>query len=93
MAKQVIKSDGSKVPFDAKKITRGITRAAQDAKLPPDEINRVVGEVSNTVMVFAESKDKVTSKEIRDEILKELDLLAPIVAAEWRKFMGARKKK
>jgi transcriptional regulator NrdR family protein len=90
MAKQVIKSDGSKVAFDAKKITRAITRAAQDAKLPPDEINRIVGEVSNNAMVFAESKDKIKSSEIRDMILSDLDEVAPLVATEWRKYMNSK---
>jgi len=90
MAKQVIKSDGEKVSFDAKKITRSITKAAQDAKLSLDEINRVVGEVSNNIMVFAETKGKIKSSEIRDMILSELDRMAPIVAIEWRKYMNSR---
>jgi transcriptional regulator NrdR family protein len=89
MAKQVIKNDGSKVPFDAKKISRSITRAAQDAKLPPEEINRLVNDITNNVMIFAETKDKIKSSEIRDFILSDLDRVGPIVAIEWRKFMNA----
>ncbi len=89
MAKQVIKKDGSKVPFDAKKIIKGITRAAQDAKLAPAEINKLVNEVSATAIQFADSKDKVMSSEIRDVILSELDNKAPNVAFEWRKFMNS----
>ena len=92
MAKQVIKSDGSKASFDAKKISRSITRAAQDAKLPPAEINKIVGQVSDTVMQSIESKDKVMSSEIRDKILAELDHISPKVSAEWRRFMNAQKK-
>ncbi len=92
MAKLVIKSDGSKMPFDAKKINRAITRAANDAKLAPEEINRIVGEITNNVMVFAETKDKIKSSEIRDMILSELDRMAPIIAIEWRKFMNSGKK-
>ena len=93
MAKQVIKSDGKKVSFDSKKITKSITKAAQDAKLPPEEINKIVGEITNNVMIFAETKeDKIKSSEIRDMILSELDRIAPIVAIEWRKFTNSRKK-
>lgn len=92
MAKQVIKSDGSKIPFDSKKIARGITRSAQDAKLTPDKINVLVNYISDVVMNFVESKDKVKSSEIRDLILAELDKLEPSVSAEWRKFDKNRKK-
>ncbi len=91
MAKQVIKNDGTKVAFDAKKIIRGITRAANDAKLSSDEINKLVNEVSNKTMSFVDSKDKVKSSEIRDVILAELDRLAPNVSSEWRRFMNAGK--
>jgi len=92
MAKQVIKSDGSKESFSAKKIIGAITRAAKDAKLSPEEINSIVNEVSNKVIQYAESKDKILSSELRDLILSELDLNAPLVSAEWRKFMDAGKK-
>ena len=92
MAKQVIKSSGEKVAFDSKKITKSITKAAQDAKLPPEEINRIVGEISNNVMVFAETRDKIKSSELKDMILSELDRMAPIVAIEWRKFMNSQRK-
>ena len=92
MAKQVIKSDGKKMPFDAKKIVRSITRAAQDAKLTPEKINKLVNAVSSTVMQFAESKDKIMSSEIKDKILSELDRIAPKVSSEWRRFMDSRRK-
>lgn len=90
MTKQVIKSDGSKMPFDAKKISRSITRAAQDAKLAPAEINKIVNEIHDTVLQFIESKDKIMSSEIRDLILQELDRIEPRVSAEWRRFMNSR---
>jgi len=92
MAKLVIKSDGEKVPFDLKKINKALTRAASDAQLDPVEINKVAGEISNNVMVFAETKDKIKSSEIRDMILSELDRMAPIVAIEWRKFLNKKRK-
>ena len=74
MAKQVIKSTGKKMPFDAKKIIRAITRSAQDAKLTAEEINKVVNQVSSVVFEFADTfEDKIKSSEIRDKILSELD--------------------
>ena len=90
MAKQVIKNDGKKVPFDSKKIIRAITRSAQDAKLSPEEINKLVNEISSIAIQFVDSKDKIKSSEIKDKILSELDLVAPNVSFEWRKFMNSR---
>ena len=87
---QVIKSNGTKMPFDSKKIIKSITRAAQDAKLTPDEINKIVNEVSNTVINYVEAKDKILSSEIRDKILAELDSLEPRVSSEWRRFMSEK---
>lgn len=92
MAKHVIKKDGSKTPFSAKKISGSITRAAQDAKLTPVEINKIVNEVSDTVIQFAKAKDKIMSSEIRDKILSELDRIAPNVSSEWRRFMNTKRK-
>ncbi len=88
---QVIKSNGTKMPFDTKKIIRSITRAAQDAKLEPEEINKIVNEVSSKVIDFVEEKDKILSSEIRNIILTELDRLSPDVADEWRRFMEVKK--
>lgn len=86
MSTQVIKSDGSKVPFDAKKIIRAITRAARDAKLSPEEINNLVKEVTDNVIPAIESKDKILSSDIKNKIFSELDHLAPKVVVEWQKF-------
>lgn len=92
MVKNVIKKDGSKVPFDTKKINRAITRAAQDAKLAPAEINKVVNEISDTIIKFVETKEKILSSEIRDLILSRLDRVSPNVSSEWRKFMNNQNK-
>jgi len=89
---QVIKSSGKLMPFEAKKIKHSITRAAVDAKLTPEEINKVVSEVSNVVVRKVETKNKINSSEIKDLILSELDVLAPAVSVEWRKFVDAKKK-
>jgi transcriptional regulator NrdR family protein len=91
MAKQVIKNDGSKVAFDAKKINRAITKAAQDAKFPPAGINKLINEISDSVLQYVDSKDKITSSEIKDKALSELDRLAPKVSFEWRRFMDAKR--
>jgi len=92
MLTQVIKSNGEVISFNAKKIIGAITRAAKDAKLSPEEINKVVKEVADRVIVYAETKEEIESNEIREMILSELDVLAPKVSFEWRKFMNTHKK-
>lgn len=91
MTKIVIKTDGSKVPFDVKKINRSITRSASDANLSPEEINTLVKNIGGIVVSLIEPEEKVKSSEIREKILNELDQEAPRVAAEWRKFDVNRK--
>ena len=87
MSTQVIKSNGDKENFEAKKIIGAITRAAKDAMLEPEEINSLVNAVSDKVIQSVEEKDKILSSEIRNMILSELDVLNPRVSAEWRLFM------
>ena len=91
MAKQVIKSDGKKVSFDAKKIAKSISAAAVDDNLPPAEISRVTDQVSGIVMDFCMTKDKLYTREIKEKTLMELDRLAPKVAGAWRRYDQSKK--
>ena len=93
MAKQIIKSDGKKMPILKAKIDRSISRAASDAHLGTEEINTLVNQISGDVMGFIETKDKITTREVKEKILSELDVVAPAVSAEWRKFDQKNNKK
>jgi hypothetical protein len=55
-------------------------------------MNKVVNKVADSVIQFTKEKEKIMSFEIREKILSELDLIAPKVSFEWRKFMNARNK-
>jgi transcriptional regulator NrdR family protein len=92
MATQVVKSNGDIENFNAIKIIGAISRAAKDALLAPEEINSLVGVVSDKVILAVEEKDKISSDEIRDMVLTELDVLNPRVAAEWRLFIAKNSK-
>jgi len=86
MATEVIKKDGSKEPFSAEKIMNSIDAAAEDAKLSHELGDAIIEEVSDTVIEFAKAKESVTTTEIKDKILAELDRLAPSVSAAWRAY-------
>jgi len=86
MAKEVIKKDGAKEPFDAEKIKNSILGAAQRTELSEERKNEVVEEVAATVIQMAEKKDEIATSEIKEKILSELDSVEPAVSEAWRKY-------
>jgi len=86
MAKEVIKKDGAKEPFDAEKIKNSILGAAQRTELSEERKNEVVEEVAAAVIQMAEEKDEIATSEIKAKILSELDIVEPAVSEAWRKY-------
>ena len=86
MAKEVIKKDGTKEPFDAGKISKAISVAADEAGLEEGRKNEVVEEVTAKVVQMADDKDEIATSEIKENILSELDAVEPSVAVAWRKY-------
>ena len=85
MAKEVIKKDGSKEPFDPEKIRNSIRSAADRTDLEEARKNEVVEQVATAAIQLADSKEEIATSEIKDKILSELDRLEPSVSAAWRK--------
>ncbi|OGZ33486.1 MAG: hypothetical protein A2174_03225 [Candidatus Portnoybacteria bacterium RBG_13_41_18] len=86
MAKEVTKKDGTKEPFDAEKIKIAIEGAAREAGLSDERKNEIVERVSAKVIHMAEVKEEITSSEIKENIISELDSLDPSVLAAWKKY-------
>ena len=86
MAKEITKKDGTKEPFDAGKIKSGIGAVAKEAGLAEDKINEIIEKVSTKVIAMADAKEEITSAEIKQSILAELDATEPAVSAAWRKY-------
>ena len=86
MAQHVIKRDGTKELFDAKKIRRAIELAANEAGLEPEQVTEIVDQVSETVLEFAAQKEEISTSELREKTLAELDKLEPSVAEFWRRY-------
>lgn len=91
MAKQIIKRDGTKEPFDNGKIRRAIEASARDAGFSTERISEVANRVSAAVLQFAESKEEVSTAELTDKILGELDKIEPAAAEAWRKYKQEKK--
>lgn len=91
MAKEVTKKDGTKIPFDAGKIKNSIANAAKQTDLSEDRQNEVVEQVSAAAIQMAEEKEEVSTTELRDMILGELDNVESSVSASWRKHDEEKK--
>jgi transcriptional regulator NrdR family protein len=86
MATQVIKKDGTKQPFDAEKIKKSIALAAVRTELTQERQAEVVEQVSAKVIEMIQEKEEVTTLEIKESILSELDIVEPAVSGAWRKY-------
>lgn len=82
----VIKRDGTKVPFDGKKIDAAVTAAATEAGLSADSIQALVAKVSGDIMKFIDGKTEVTTAGLKEQILMDLDGIDPSVSAAWRTY-------
>lgn len=91
MAKEVIKRDGTKEPFDPGKIKGSIAAAAKLTNLSEERKNEVVEEVASAVIQFADSKEAIATSKIREKILSELDRIEPSVSAAWRAYDREKK--
>ncbi|MDD3886702.1 MAG: transcriptional regulator NrdR [Victivallaceae bacterium] len=85
---RVVKRDGSRVEFDRDKVRRGIANACYKRPVGTDEIDRMVEEVSTSIM--RDFDKEVTSKEIGERVmaqLKQADQVAYVrFASVYRKF-------
>lgn len=85
MAKEVIKKDGTKQPFNAEKIKKAITAAAKQADLSLERQNEVVEQVAKIVIQMADAKEEITTLEIREKILSELEKIEPAISTAWQR--------
>ncbi|MBI1960757.1 MAG: hypothetical protein HYS43_00555 [Candidatus Liptonbacteria bacterium] len=92
MANEVIKKDGRREPFDGDKIRRSIEMASRDAGLPANRVSEITERVAESAIQFATDKDEVTTGELRERILTELNDVEPSVADAWRRYDETKKK-
>ncbi|XOB46305.1 MAG: ATP cone domain-containing protein [Candidatus Nealsonbacteria bacterium] len=91
MAREVIKKDGTREPFDPEKIRKSIVVAAEEANLPEERKNEVVEKVATAVIQMADAREEIATSEIKEKILSELDSIEPTVSAAWRKYDQEKK--
>ena len=86
MIKFVVKKDGSKETFDPEKVKKGVRLAARAANLAEDKVEELAEAILAKVIGFAGDKEEITSPEIREVALNELDIMDPVVSAAWRNY-------
>lgn len=86
MVNFVIKKDGTKVPFNSEKIKVGTKGAASEAGLSEQEAENLAEKILSSINLAFRDKEEVTTAEIRNKILAELDESQPTVAQSWRKY-------
>ncbi len=86
MATFVTKKDGTRAPYDAEKIKHTVMHAALEAELADVEANKVAEEISTSITSTFEGVEEVSTEELREKILSELDATHPAVAESWRKY-------
>ncbi|MGB9763283.1 MAG: ATP cone domain-containing protein [Minisyncoccia bacterium] len=90
MIEEIIKKDGSKELFDLSKMKKSIENACLDSGLDSQKSLELVDKISSKVLETLEDRSEITSFELRNHILKELDLYAPEVASSWRDYESTK---
>jgi transcriptional repressor NrdR len=84
----VIKRDGSRVPYDRKKMLEGIRRSAYKLKIPSERLEQIVDEVEEYVLAHYEKE--VSSRTIGEQVskvLRRVDKVAYVrFASVYRQF-------
>jgi transcriptional regulator NrdR family protein len=86
MIRDVIKKDGTKQLFQPDKIRRAILASADQAGVTRKRAEIVAKQVMASVIEMVSTKKEITSAEIREKALMELDIIQPSIAEVWRQY-------
>jgi transcriptional repressor NrdR len=86
----VIKRDGSRQPFDPKKLEHGILRALEKRPVSQEAVDEALIDIENQARIHAKNSHEVLSSELGEMILKKLYSLDKVAyvrfASVYRKF-------
>ena len=82
----VIKTNGSREPFNEEKVRRSIEAAAREAKIAEERTRELAEQISRLIREMAEEGNEIETRAIRERILNELDATEPAVSEAWRAF-------
>lgn len=82
----VIKSTGKKESFKPEKVRKSIENAITDAGFTISSKMSAVEHASEDAMNLARGKNEVSTKDLRDEIVNDLESDVPKAAQSWRNY-------
>ncbi len=89
---RVIKRDGSRVPFDGRKVYSGMMRALEKRKVPTEQVEAALARINRKLI--ASGDGEVSSRQIGELVMEELRQLDEVAfvrfASVYRKFEDVR---
>ena len=82
----VIKRNGMKEPFNMRKVRSSIEKAITDAGFTMTEKMKAIEHTTADVESLAENRNEIEVKEIRDEVINDLESEVPEAAQKWRSY-------
>ena len=82
----VIKSNGKKEPFRPEKIRKSIESAISDSGSTITREMKAIEHATQDAENLARGRNEISTKDIRDEIVNDLESDAPEAAQSWRNY-------
>ena len=88
----VIKKSGEKALFDEEKVRNSIASAARAVHISEEKINMTADRILGEIRQWVAAQDRVTTSEIKQKVLNQLDTIEPEIAESWRTYDRDRNK-
>ncbi len=82
----VIKRNGKKEPFKPQKLRKSIESAVSDSGSSITKQMKAIEHATQDAENLARDRTEISSEELRNEIVNDLESDAPQVAQAWRKY-------
>jgi transcriptional repressor NrdR len=82
----VIKRNGKKERFKPQKLRKSIENAVSDAGFSMTDQMRTIEHATQDAENLARNRNEISSEEIRNEVVNDLESDAPEVAQSWRNY-------
>jgi len=82
----VIKRNGKKEPFKPQKLRKSVENAVSDAGFTITNKMKAIEHATEDAESLAMERNEVSSKELRNEIVNDLESDAPQVAQAWKNY-------
>ncbi len=82
----VVKRNGKKEPFNAQKLRKSIENAVSDSGSSVTQQMKAIEHATQDAENIARERNEISTQEIRNEIVNDLESDAPQVAQAWRNY-------